>query len=109
MEKRLGVRLQNMDAYLNVVGGMKIDEPATDLAAVAALYSSFRDFEVSPDWLIMGEVGLTGEVRNIQNAEKRVQEGGKLGFSACILPRSNAERLKKSMKRSGAQIGRAHV
>lgn len=102
MEKRLGVRLQNMDAYLNVVGGMKIDEPATDLAAVAALYSSFRDFEVPPDWLIMGEVGLTGEVRNIQNAEKRVQEGGKLGFSACILPRSNAERLKKSMKRSGA-------
>lgn len=47
-------------------------------------------------------MGLTGEVRNIQNAEKRVQEGGKLGFSACILPRSNAERLKKSMKRSGA-------
>lgn len=93
MEKRLGIQMQNMDAYINVVGGMKIDEPALDLAAVAVLYSSFRDFEIPADLMILGEVGLTGEVRNIQNAEKRLKEGAKLGFKKCILPKDNIRGL----------------
>ncbi|MDD4509123.1 MAG: magnesium chelatase domain-containing protein, partial [Eubacteriaceae bacterium] len=93
MEKRLGIQMQNMDAYINVVGGMKIDEPALDLAAVAVLYSSFRDFEIPADLMILGEVGLTGEVRNIQNAEKRLKEGAKLGFKKCILPKENIRGL----------------
>jgi len=94
MEKRLGIQMQAMDAYINVVGGMKIDEPALDLAAVSVLYSSFRDFEIPPDMMILGEVGLTGEVRNIQNAEKRLKEGEKLGFKKCILPRDNVRGLE---------------
>lgn len=89
MEKRLGIQLQGLDAYINVVGGMRIDEPAIDLAVIAVLYSSFRNFEIPKDMLIFGEVGLTGEVRNIQQADKRVIEGEKLGFKRCILPKGN--------------------
>lgn len=93
MEKRLGLQLQSLDAYINVVGGMKIDEPALDLAVVSVLYSSFRNFEIPEDMMIIGEVGLTGEVRNVQHAEKRLKEGMKLGFKKCILPKGNARGL----------------
>lgn len=94
MEKRLGLQMQNLDAYINVVGGMKIDEPALDLAAVAVLYSSFRNFEIPADMMIIGEVGLTGEVRSIQHIEKRLKEGAKLGFNRCILPKGNLRGLE---------------
>lgn len=96
MEKRLGLQLQNLDAYINVVGGMKIDEPALDLAVVSVLYSSFRNFEIPEDMMIIGEVGLTGEVRNIQHIEKRLKEGVKLGFKRCIMPKGNARGLENT-------------
>ena len=96
MEKRLGLQLQNLDAYINVVGGMKIDEPALDLAVVSVLYSSFRNFEIPEDMMIIGEVGLTGEVRNIQHIEKRLKEGAKLGFKRCIMPKGNARGLENT-------------
>jgi DNA repair protein RadA/Sms len=98
VEKRVGINMKQMDAYINIVGGIRIDEPAADLAVCCALYSSFCDFEIPRDMLIFGEVGLTGEVRNIQDAEKRVLEGKKLGFKQCILPKSNENIIKQSGK-----------
>lgn len=94
MEKRLGLAMQSMDAYINIVGGMKIDEPALDLAVISVLYSSFRNFEIPEEMMIIGEVGLTGEVRNIQHIDKRLKEGAKLGFKKCILPKSNTRGLE---------------
>ncbi len=93
MEKRLGLELQNFDAYINVVGGIKIDEPALDLGVAAVLYSSLRNFEIPNDLMILGEVGLTGEVRNVQHMEKRLMEGQKLGFKRCIIPTGNQRGL----------------
>ena len=93
MEKRLGLELQNFDAYINVVGGIKIDEPALDLGVAAVLYSSLRNFEIPNDLMILGEVGLTGEVRTVQHMEKRLMEGQKLGFKRCIIPTGNQRGL----------------
>ncbi|MBC3889131.1 DNA repair protein RadA [Acetobacterium paludosum] len=93
MEKRLGIQMQSVDAYINVVGGIKIDEPALDLGVIAVLYSSLRNFQIPADLMILGEVGLTGEVRNIQNMEKRLIEGKKLGFKRCIIPKGNQKGL----------------
>jgi DNA repair protein RadA/Sms len=94
MEKRLGIQMQSVDAYINVVGGIKVDEPALDLGVIAVLYSSLRDFQIPGDLMILGEVGLTGEVRNIQHIEKRLIEGKKLGFKRCIIPKGNQKGLK---------------
>ena len=94
MEKRLDIQIQSMDAYVNVVGGMKIDEPALDLAVASVLYSSLRNFEIPSTMMILGEVGLTGEVRSVQHMERRLIEGVKLGFNQCILPKANAKGLK---------------
>lgn len=96
MEKRLGIAMQHLDAYINVVGGMKIDEPALDLPALSVLYSSFRNFEIPEDMLIIGEVGLTGEVRGVQHVESRLKEGAKLGFAKCILPKGNVRNIETS-------------
>jgi DNA repair protein RadA/Sms len=93
MEKRLGLELQTVDAYINVVGGIKIDEPALDLGVVSVLYSSFRNFQIPGELMILGEVGLTGEVRNIQQIDKRLMEGKKLGFKRCIIPKGNKKGL----------------
>ena len=95
MEKRMGLNMKQMDAYINIVGGIRIDEPAADLAVCCALYSSYHDFEIPRDMLIIGEVGLTGEVRNIQDVDKRLTEGKKLGFTRCILPKSNEKAIEK--------------
>jgi len=86
LEKRMGMFLQNQDAYLNVAGGIKIDEPAADLAAAVSLASSFKDAPTRPYDVIFGEVGLTGEVRAVSRAEQRVKEARKLGFKRVILP-----------------------
>jgi DNA repair protein RadA/Sms len=93
MEKRLGIQMQSVDAYINVVGGIKVDEPALDLAVIAVLYSSLRDFQIPADLIILGEVGLTGEVRNVQHMEKRLIEAGKLGFKRCVMPKGNQKGL----------------
>jgi len=78
--------LQNQDAYLNVAGGVKLDEPAVDLAIAVSIASSFRDVPTKPYDVIFGEVGLTGEVRAVSRAEQRVREAHKLGFKRVILP-----------------------
>ncbi|MBN2980535.1 MULTISPECIES: DNA repair protein RadA [Cohnella] len=86
LEKRMGLFLQNQDAYVNVAGGVKLDEPAADLAAAVSLASSFKDLPTRPFDVVFGEVGLTGEVRAVSRAEQRVKEAVKLGFKRVILP-----------------------
>ncbi|MDF2668414.1 MAG: repair protein RadA [Paenibacillus sp.] len=86
LEKRMGLFLQNQDVYLNVAGGLKLDEPAVDLAVAVAIASSFRDKPVHPYDVVLGEVGLTGEVRGISRVDARVREAQKLGFRRVILP-----------------------
>ena len=85
LEKRLGTELSWCDAYLNVAGGLKINEPALDLAIVLALLSSFKNRPLDGKTACFGEVGLTGEVRGVSHAEQRIKEAAKLGFEACIL------------------------
>lgn len=89
IEKRLGMRMCDNDAYVNVAGGMKITEPALDLAIVAVILSSYRNRALPGRMLIFGEVGLTGEVRAVTMAEQRVAEAAKMGFDSCILPQVN--------------------
>lgn len=86
LEKRMGMFLQNQDAYVNLAGGVKLDEPAVDLAIAVSITSSFRDIPTKPYDVIFGEVGLTGEVRAVSRAEQRVREAAKLGFKRVILP-----------------------
>lgn len=89
LEKRVGMLLQNQDAYLKVAGGVKLDEPAIDLAIAVSIASSFRDRPTRPTDCVIGEVGLTGEVRRVSRIEQRVQEAAKLGFERIILPENN--------------------
>lgn len=84
--KRLGLRLYDQDVYVNVVGGLRIDEPAADLGVALAIASSFRDTPVDPELAVVGEVGLSGEVRSVGHLEQRVREAAKLGFARCLVP-----------------------
>ncbi|CAI9387333.1 DNA repair protein RadA [Niallia sp. Sow4_A1] len=94
LEKRVGMLLQNQDAYLKVAGGVKLDEPAIDLAIAVSIASSFRDKPTKATDCIIGEVGLTGEVRRVSRIEQRVQEAAKLGFERVIIPSNNLSGLK---------------
>lgn len=89
LEKKIGMPLSNYDAYVNVVGGLKIDETACDLGIVAAIMSSFRDAPVDSRMVFVGEVGLTGEIRAVSQIEKRIIEAERLGFDRVIVPKSN--------------------
>ncbi len=94
LEKRLGVQLSGCDAYVNLTGGMKIAEPAIDLAIVLAILSSFKNIALSPKLIAFGEVGLSGEVRSVSMAMQRVAEAAKLGFDTCILPKVCLKNVK---------------
>jgi len=94
LEKRMGMFLQNQDAYLNVAGGVRLDEPAVDLAAAVSIASSFRDAPTRPYDVFFGEVGLTGEVRGVSRAEQRVKEAAKLGFKRVIMPEKSLKGWK---------------
>ncbi|SDK58772.1 DNA repair protein RadA [Sediminibacillus albus] len=91
LEKRVGLMLQNQDAYVKVAGGVKLDEPAIDLAVAVSIASSFRDQVSKPDDVLIGEVGLTGEVRRVARIDQRVQEAAKLGFQRAIIPKKNLD------------------
>jgi DNA repair protein RadA/Sms len=93
LEKRLGLNIQMEDIHINVAGGFEVKEPAIDLGLVAAMVSSFRDNPIPSDFAIIGEVGLSGEVRAVNKIEKRVNEASKLGFSKFILPQGNMSDL----------------
>jgi len=94
LEKRIGLNLGTQDIFFNVAGGVKIDEPAADLGVVTAIASSFLNKVITPEWIFLGEVGLTGEVRAIVQPEIRLIEAQKMGFKKCILPKGNLRRLK---------------
>ncbi len=96
IEKRIGVQMCDYDAYVNIAGGMKINEPALDLALVMSMLSSFKNRVVSPDTIVFGEVGLAGEIRAVSQSEQRVLEAKKLGFKRCILPAVSIKSIKNT-------------
>ncbi len=98
MEKKAGLMLGSQDVYLNVVGGLRINEPSIDLGMILVTASIFKNIPIPKDMVIMGEVGLTGEVRKINLMEKRLKEAEKLGFKTCIIPESNKKVLKDNFK-----------
>ena len=95
LEKKIGLHLSKYDVFLNIAGGIKIDEPSIDLAAAISICSSFKDAPVEPEMLILGEIGLSGEIRAISFAERRIQEAVKLGFKKIVLPKSNMKNFKQ--------------
>ena len=94
LEKRLGLQIGDCDAYVNIAGGMKMNEPAVDLGIIMAIVSSFRNRAVDEKMLVFGEVGLSGEVRAVTMAQQRVQEAKKLGYDAVVMPRVNLEGME---------------
>lgn len=98
LEKNMGLNLSNHDVFLNVVGGVKVNEPASDLAACMAIVSSFKEQAIRQDTVIMGEVGLTAEVRGISQIQVRIKEARRLGFKRCIIPNSDLKDLRKDSK-----------
>ena len=94
IEKRLGIPMSDFDAYINLAGGIRQTEPALDLGIVLAILSSFRNVPVDDHMMVFGEVGLSGEVRAVSMAQMRVQEAAKMGFTTCVMPRSNMRRLQ---------------
>ncbi len=94
LEKKVGLNLAGQDIFLNVAGGVKLNEPAVDLGMVVAVASSHLDKVIDPQTLLLGEVGLAGEVRGITQPEMRVREAAKLGFTRCILPAGNLKQVK---------------
>ena len=92
-EKRAGMKLNLFDAYINVIGGLRLDEPGADLAVVLAVASSYRDTPIADDLVAIGEVGLTGEIRSVSHMNQRLQEVARLGFSKCIIPKLGSEKL----------------
>ncbi len=95
LEKKIGMQLQDQDTYINVVGGIRIDEPAADLGIIIAIASSFRNSVINPEMMFFGEVGLTGEVRNVAHVQSRISEGRKLGFKTFVIPAGNLVGLEK--------------
>ena len=113
LEKRVGFQLASDDVFINVAGGLEIDEPAADLGVIAAIASSFRNLQIPPDTAVFGEVGLTGEVRGVLQAETRAREAQTFGFKKLILPASNKKGLEKLLgnarrrrEKFGRSIGR---
>ena len=98
LEKKAKLPLGSQDVYLNIVGGIKVNEPALDLGIVLAVASSFKNISIKKDVAVIGEVGLTGEIRSVNMVEKRLKEAEKLGYKTCIIPESNKKILKENYK-----------
>ena len=93
-EKRAGMKLNMFDAYINVIGGLRLDEPGADLPVILAVASSYRDQAIPDDLVAIGEVGLTGEIRTVSHMSQRLSEAARLGFKKCIIPRNGSEKLE---------------
>lgn len=96
LEKRSGFAFGGLDVYVNIVGGLKIDEPAADLAVAMALWSGLCDKAIPEDLLVFGEVGLGGEIRSVSRVRERVKEGARLGFTKCVIPKHSFRELSKT-------------
>ncbi|CAN5456688.1 DNA repair protein RadA [soil metagenome] len=93
LEKKSGIQLSKADIFLNIAGGVRIDEPAIDLASAMSIISSFRDIPVDSETVVLGEIGLSGEVRTISYIDRRINEAAKLGFKKILIPKSNSKKL----------------
>lgn len=109
LEKRAGFFMNNCDAYINVVGGLRLDEPATDLSVALAMISSFKDTPIRDDTLVIGEIGLGGELRSVSNCEQRIKEAERLGFKRCIIPRHNLKTISDGFKGDIEIVGVSNV
>ncbi len=96
LEKREGLYFSNLDAYINIVGGLRLDEPAADLAVAVSLVSSLRDTAVSGDTICFGEIGLSGEIRGVARTEARILEAARLGFTRCVIPAANLKNIPQN-------------
>jgi DNA repair protein RadA/Sms len=97
LEKRAGLHLGGMDVFVNVVGGLRIIEPAVDLGIISTVASSLKDVPIDPKTFVFGEVGLSGEIRAIAQAEVRLKEASKIGFKKAVMPLGNAEKIKNNL------------
>lgn len=102
LEKRAGYYFSNLDAYVNVVGGLRLDEPASDLAVAMSLVSSLKDVPISEDAIVFGEIGLAGEIRAVAHIDARISEAARLGFRKCILPYHNMKQV--GAKHTGIEL-----
>jgi len=109
LEKRAGWFFGNMDTYINVIGGLKLDEPSTDLSIAMALVSGLKDVALPEDALAFGEIGLGGELRSVSHCEQRVREAARLGFARCIIPKQNYAKLPKELRQDIQIIGAGNV
>ena len=109
LEKRAGYYFSNMDTYINIVGGLRIDEPAIDLTIALALISSLKDVPIDDRVIAFGEIGLAGEVRGVSNCEQRIIEAARLGFTKCIIPRQNLRNVSKKTLEMIEVIGVTNV
>ena len=109
LEKRSGYFFSNCDAYINVVGGLRLDEPATDLSVALALISSLKDTPIRDDTLVIGEIGLGGELRTVSYCEQRIKEAERLGFKRVIIPRHNLKTLSDGFKGNIEIVGARNV
>ena len=105
LEKRCGYYFSNADCYINVAGGMKIDEPASDLSVALALVSSLKDMVIREDVIAFGEIGLAGEIRSVSSAEQRVSEAVRMGFKRIVIPYHNCKSLPESIRQSAQVVG----
>lgn len=109
LEKRAGYFLGNLDCYVNIVGGLKIDEPACDLSVALAIVSGLKDIPVPEDVLAFGEIGLGGEIRAVNACEQRIREAEKLGFKKCVVPRYNLQKIKNTLRANIEVIGVGNI
>lgn len=109
LEKKCGYFFSNLDTYVNVIGGLKLDEPASDLAVALSLISSLKNQVISEDILAFGEIGLAGEVRGVSFAQERISEASRLGFKRCILPFQNLRSLQNKSSNNIDLIGVKNV
>ncbi|HPK23364.1 MAG TPA: magnesium chelatase domain-containing protein, partial [Smithella sp.] len=105
LDKICGLHLGGSDIFINVAGGVKVEEPAVDLGIVAAMASSFLDKPIDGRTIVLGEVGLAGEVRAVSQMEIRIKEAARLGFTRCLIPKTNAAQLEKTAKIDICKIG----
>jgi len=105
LEKRAGYYFSNSDTYINIVGGLRVDEPAVDLSIAMALISSLKDTPVDEKAVVFGEIGLAGEIRAISHCEQRIKEAARLGFTRCIVPAHNLRSLGKKLQSEIEVVG----
>jgi len=98
LERRAGLTLGSQDVFLSLAGGLTISEPALDLAIIASVASSLKDLSLDYETVIFGELGLSGEIRAVPQAERRISEAQQLGFKRCILPQNNLNKIKSKSK-----------